>query len=150
MAYETFTLHGGPERSIGGALHVGSVRITASAVVREVGGGVVFSGSHEVTIGTDGLWSIDLPCTDDPGLLPAGHSYSVDFRFQTATRQTIRGITAPPGTGTLDAGTVATTTAPAAVDAPAATAADLAALTTQVDALGTTIAYDTDGTPYLL
>jgi hypothetical protein len=149
MPFETVTLHGGPEKSIGGTIHEGTVLVSASAVVREVGGGVVFSGTHEVPIDAGGLWSIDLPCTDDPGLLPAGHTYTVAFRLRAAARQPIKGITAPPGTGSLDAGTLATTTAPAAVDAPAATAADLAALTAQVDSL-TTIAYDTDGTPYLL
>lgn len=134
MAHSTFTLTG-KHTSPSGAAHVGTVKVTPNAVIRDVAGAVVMAGPDIVKLDATGAWSLVLPC-DSPGLNPAtGIGFTVEYLFRAESLEPQSFYATADLAGlTVDAAGLVTTTVARAVT------------TTIGPQLGT----DTDGVPYLL
>ena len=132
MAHSTFVLSG-RATSPGGVVHRGSVLIVPNTVMRDAAGKVILAGPETVPLDAAGAWSATLPC-DGPGLNPAsGIGYQIVYRLASAAVATQSFAALPELAGTvLDVSQLVT----ASIPTPTATV--------------TQIAYDTDGTPYLL
>ena len=132
MAHSTFVLSG-RATSPGGVVHRGSVLIVPNTVMRDAAGKVILAGPESVPLDAAGAWSVTLPC-DGPGLNPSsGIGYQIVYRLASAAVATQSFAALPELAGTtLDVSQLVTTSIPT----PTATV--------------TQIAYDTDGTPYLL
>ena len=132
MAHSTFTLTG-RHTTPGGVAHRGSVLIVPNTVMRDAAGKVILAGPETVPLDAAGAWSVTLPC-DGPGLNPAsGLGYQIVYRLASAAvaTQSFAALASLAGTA-LDVSQLVTSSIPT----PTATV--------------TQIAYDTDGTPYLL
>jgi len=177
MAYGTFTLTG-RETSPSGKAHSGQVVVSPNTIIRDTVGHVVMAGRETVQLDGTGAWSITLPC-DDPTLNPStGIGYTVGFALHAASRSTLSFYaTADLAGTTLDASQIVSvptptplsaivgpvgpegpqgSTGPQGTQGPQGLKGDPGATGPQgpQGEPGTPavaqIAYDTDGTPYLL
>lgn len=92
MAYATVTLRGRYVDLVTGAPAKGAVAITPTVqVVRDPSDAVVLTGETQlVALDVDGRFSVTLPATDDPNLVPNGFGYTLQPRL---SGQTLRDVT---------------------------------------------------------
>lgn len=142
MSYEKATVRG-TLHTPGGTPHEGRVVVTASVpVVRDGSGGPVIAGRTIAEL-TEGAFTLQLPCTDDPALAPTGFGYRLRFELAAHAMADVT-FTLPRGTGTVDLSTLVPVTAPVPVPEAAAPARDLAALAGRVQSLEDAPAPTTD------
>lgn len=104
MSTPTFTVTG-TLTMLDNTPHVGSVTITANAVVRDEDSNVVLSGPLEEKLDATGSFSVDLPAAD-PSLDPStGLGYTITYRLRSSGRET-QTFAALPAGATLDVSTL--------------------------------------------
>lgn len=153
MAHSTFTLRG-KHTTPSGVAHTGSVKVTPNATLRDSAGGVVLSGTEMAILDDTGAWSLTLPC-DSPGLNPAtGIGYRIDYRLHaTGINSQSFYATADLADTTLDASQIVSVATPSPLSAivgPEGPEGPRGPTGLTGPAGPSPIAYDTDGTPYLV